>query len=97
MRTPLNHQPEAQHGPFCGTGRQRFKFARNLHFPNDLARVIHNADARVLDRYVRAEEPSLPLQANWIGSRAAVAMAIQRCRRAELPVVCVETRHIQAV
>src|SRR5678816_1617031 len=29
-----------------------------------------------------------------IGSRAAVAMAVQRCRRAELPVVCVETRHL---
>ncbi len=28
-----------------------------------------------------AEEPRLPLQANWIGSRAAVAMAVQRSRR----------------
>ena len=27
------------------------------------------------------EEPGLPLQANWIGSWAAVAMAVERSRR----------------
>ena len=27
-----------------------------------------------------AEEPRLPLQANWVGSRAVVAMVIQRSR-----------------
>jgi len=30
--------------------------ARNLHFPNDLAGVIHNADARVLDRNVQSSK-----------------------------------------
>ena len=29
-------------------------------------------------------EPRLPLQANWIGSWAAVAMAVQRSRRSRL-------------
>ena len=28
----------------------------NLHFPNDLARVIHNADVRLLDRYVQSSK-----------------------------------------
>ena len=31
-----------------------------------------------------AEEPRLPLQANWIGSWTAVAMAVQRSRRSRL-------------
>src|SRR5471032_3599706 len=31
-------------------------FARHLDFPNDLARVIHNADARVLDRNVQSRK-----------------------------------------
>src|SRR5690349_17893454 len=30
--------------------------ARNLNLPNDLARIIHNADARVLDRYVQSSK-----------------------------------------
>src|SRR5271166_3768642 len=30
--------------------------ARHLHFPNDPASVIHNADARVLDRYVQSSK-----------------------------------------
>ena len=30
------------------------------------------------------EEPGLPLQANWIGSWAAVAMAVQRACRSRL-------------
>ena len=36
--------------------QQRFRFARNLHFPNDPARVIHNADAGLLDRYVQSRK-----------------------------------------
>ena len=39
----------------------------------------------------------LSLQANWIGNRAALQWLFQRSGRAELPVVCVETRHMQAV
>src|SRR6476469_1120146 len=34
--------------------QQRCRFARHLHFTNDLARVIHNADARLLDRNVQS-------------------------------------------
>jgi hypothetical protein len=30
--------------------------ARYLHFPNDPARVIHNADAGLLDRYVQSSK-----------------------------------------
>jgi transposase len=37
----------------------------------------------------------LPFQTNWIGSWAAVAMAVQHSE-AGLPVICVETRHMRA-
>ena len=40
-------------------------------------------------------EPGLPLQAGRTGSRTAVAVAVQRSCRSK--VVCVETRHMQAV
>src|SRR5271169_3112671 len=36
--------------------QQRFRFARYLHFPNDFARIIHNADAGLLDRYVQSSK-----------------------------------------
>src|SRR5258707_10249340 len=33
-----------------------FRLARYLHFPHDPARVIHNADACLLDRYVQSSK-----------------------------------------
>src|SRR6202050_3576471 len=36
--------------------QQRFRFARYLHLPNDLARLIHNADAGLLDRNVQSSK-----------------------------------------
>ena len=40
-----------------GKGRQqRFRFARNLHFANDLARFIYDADAGLLDRNVQSSK-----------------------------------------
>src|SRR5262249_30178018 len=36
--------------------QQSFRFARHLYFPNDLACVIHNADARLLDRNVQSSK-----------------------------------------
>src|SRR6516164_1925344 len=36
--------------------QQRFRFARHLYFPNDLACVINNADARLLDRNVQSSK-----------------------------------------
>jgi hypothetical protein len=33
-----------------------FRFARYLYFPNDLACVIYNADARLLDRNVQSSK-----------------------------------------
>src|SRR5262249_15197164 len=36
--------------------QQRLRFARHLYFPNDLACVIHNADARLLDRNVQSSK-----------------------------------------
>src|SRR6516165_5020731 len=36
--------------------QQGLGFARHLHFPNDLAHLIHNADAGLLDRYVQSSK-----------------------------------------
>jgi hypothetical protein len=36
----------------CRHRQQRLGFARHLHFPHHPARVIHDADARLLDRNV---------------------------------------------
>src|SRR5208283_2965370 len=36
--------------------QQRYRLARHLHFSNDLARLIHNADAGRLDRYVQSSK-----------------------------------------
>src|SRR5215831_332242 len=36
--------------------QQHFRLARNLHFPNDLADVVHNADAGFLDRNVQSSK-----------------------------------------
>src|SRR5713101_1606382 len=36
--------------------QQSFWLARYLHFPHDSARVIHNADAGLLDRYVQSSK-----------------------------------------
>ena len=53
---PLRQRPRFQSDPLKAVGRiphylqQRIRLARNLSLPNDLARAIHNADARVLDR-----------------------------------------------
>ena len=59
---PLGLRPRVQSDPletvwgvpqYC---QQRLRFARNLHFSNDLARLIHNADGRVLDRDVQSSK-----------------------------------------
>src|SRR5271165_1862103 len=59
---PLRQRSSFQSNPLEVVGgvpqnRQKaFGFARDLHFPNDLACVIHNADAGLLDRYVQSSK-----------------------------------------
>ena len=59
---PLRQRPSFQSNSLEVVGRalqhrrQCFGFTRHLYFPNDLARVIHNADARVLDRNVQSRK-----------------------------------------
>src|ERR1700746_2602501 len=59
---PLRQRPSFQSNPPKAVGRipqylqQSIGLARNLNLPNDLTRVIHNADARVLDRYVQSSK-----------------------------------------
>src|SRR5450830_1677014 len=36
--------------------QQRLGFARRLYFPHGPARIIHNADARLLDRHVQSSK-----------------------------------------
>src|SRR6185295_4871840 len=36
--------------------QKRVRLARHLHFLHDLARVIQNADTRLLDRYVQSRK-----------------------------------------
>src|SRR6516164_5986194 len=36
--------------------QQSFRLTRHPHFPHNLARVIHNADARFLDRHVESSK-----------------------------------------
>src|ERR1700726_3288112 len=63
-------QPGFQSDPLEAVGgvpqnlQQGCRFARYLHFLHDPARVIHNADAGLLDRYVQSTEmvhAALPL------------------------------------
>src|SRR6201981_3994880 len=57
---PLRQWPGFQPNPFEVVGgirqhrQQCFGFARDLHFPNDLTRVLNNADAGLLDRHVQS-------------------------------------------
>src|ERR1051325_464412 len=59
---PLRQRPRFQSDPLkaiCRTSQylqQSVGLARNLNLPNDFTRPIHNADARVLDRYVQSSK-----------------------------------------
>src|SRR6201987_1031311 len=59
-KKPLRQRPGFQSNSLEVVGgvvqyrQQRSRFARYLHFPSDPARVIHNADAGLLDRYVQS-------------------------------------------
>jgi len=59
---PLRQRPRFQSNPVEAVGvalqhfQQSVRLARNPHFPNDLARLIHNADAGLLDRYVQSSK-----------------------------------------
>jgi hypothetical protein len=54
--TSLQSDPLEVIGGVRQLWQQSVRFARYFHFTHDLARVIHNADARVLDRYVQSSK-----------------------------------------
>jgi hypothetical protein len=62
VEKPLRQRSSFQSNPFEVVAgilqhcQQGFRLARNLHFPNDLAHVIHNTDAGFLDRYVQSSK-----------------------------------------
>src|SRR6266550_4378137 len=53
-------RPGFQSDPFEAVDRvpqnlqQSFRLTHHLHFPHDTARVIHNADVGLLDRYIQS-------------------------------------------
>ena len=49
-----------------------------------IAREVKVASERARSSAASAEKLCLPLQANWIGSWAAIAMAVQRSRRSRV-------------
>src|SRR5262245_42477361 len=59
---PLRQWPGFQSNSLEAVGRilqhrqQCFRLAGNLHFPNDLAGVIHNANAGLLDRNIQSSK-----------------------------------------
>src|SRR5260221_2421460 len=59
---PLRQRPGFQSDPLEAVDgvpqnlQQSFWLARYLHFPHDSARVIHDADASLLDRYVQSSK-----------------------------------------
>src|SRR4029077_11747947 len=59
---PLGQRSGFQSNPLEAVGgvrqhrQQRLGLARHLNFTNDLARVIHNADAALLDRNVQSSK-----------------------------------------
>jgi hypothetical protein len=36
--------------------QESFRLTRHSHFPHDLARIIHDADARLLDRHIQSSK-----------------------------------------
>src|SRR5258708_40070162 len=56
QRSSLQSNPLEAVGWVLQNCQQCVRLARNLYFAYDLARVIHNADARVLDRYVQSRK-----------------------------------------
>src|SRR5436305_12311711 len=61
-KQPLRQRSSFQSNPLEAVGsipqdlQQSIGFARYLHFPYDLSRIIHNADVRLLDRYVQSRK-----------------------------------------
>src|SRR4029077_18351556 len=75
---PLASEGEAQHGAFCRTGRigqgdQRLHCGR--YGQNRAGSKGYERTRRIAGG---VDEPSLPLQADRIGSRSVVAVAVQR-------------------
>src|SRR5512147_550825 len=53
----------------------------SLCIVDDAGKILREDCERARGAAGEADEPRLPLQADWIGSWAAVAMAVQRSRR----------------
>src|SRR5439155_7953738 len=62
VEQPLRQRPSFQPDSlqvvvrFLQRLQQSFRFARNLYFPDDPARIVHNAEARLLDRHVQSSK-----------------------------------------
>ena len=88
---------EAQHGPFCWTGTYRSRRPASALWMTraGLAREVKLASEP--QALLLVLKNSLSPQTAWIGSRTAVAMALQCSCRSRLAGGLVETRHMRAV
>ena len=51
---------------------------------DDAGKIVREVKVASEPEVGGAEEPRLPLQANWVGSWTVVAMAVQRSRRCRI-------------
>jgi transposase len=93
---PQASEGEAQHGLFAGLDVSVNETSVYIVDDTRQGRSGSEGGKRTRGAPGSADELWLPLQADWIGSRAAVAMALQRSWRSELAGDCVETRHMRA-
>src|SRR5271155_1201656 len=88
---PLRQRTRFQSNPLEAVGgvlqhrQQRLRFACQLHFPNDLARVIHNADAGLLDDAMDRGVPLIYHAAltagSWLGYADFLVRIVEACPR----------------
>src|ERR1035438_6716027 len=81
---PQTSEGEAQHGPFCWIGRICQGDQRRHCGGHGQDRSGSEGGERAGSFVAGAEEPRLSLQADWIGSWTAVAVAFQRSRGSRL-------------
>jgi transposase len=81
---PQASEGEAQHGPFCWIGR--LGHDTSVCIVDDAGKIVREVKGgeRAGSVVGSAQEAGLSLQADWIGSRTAGAVAVQRSRRSRV-------------
>src|SRR3974390_315946 len=72
QRSSFQSNPLEAIAPVRQNREQRIRFARNSHLARNLSSIIHNADARVLDRYVQSSKMVHAALLLMLGARTTV-------------------------